>query len=141
MCPVGQDRDRCRVVRGATSRCSLHGRTDAGRAGGTASARIDLHAVRGPLLARASALQNPTLLFVLPPAIRGEPLRFVDVEDLDQYKDDETADRVKQGGWRTLAGLTLNAVFGLWWADPVAALVIVLFLAREGIEALRSEGD
>jgi divalent metal cation (Fe/Co/Zn/Cd) transporter len=30
----------------------------------------------------------------------------------------------------TLAGLALNAVFGLWWADPVAALVIVLFLVR-----------
>jgi divalent metal cation (Fe/Co/Zn/Cd) transporter len=39
----------------------------------------------------------------------------------------------------TLAGLALNAAFGLWWADPVAALVIVVFLAREGIEALRSE--
>lgn len=41
----------------------------------------------------------------------------------------------------TLAGLALNAVFGLWWADPVAALVIVAFLAREGIEALRGEDD
>lgn len=39
----------------------------------------------------------------------------------------------------TLAGLALNSVFGLWWADPVAALVIVVFLAREGIEALRGE--
>lgn len=37
----------------------------------------------------------------------------------------------------TLAGLGLNAVFGWWWADPIAALVIVLFLAREGFEALR----
>jgi divalent metal cation (Fe/Co/Zn/Cd) transporter len=41
----------------------------------------------------------------------------------------------------TLAGLTLNAVFGLWWADPIAALVIVVFLVREGIEALRGEAD
>jgi divalent metal cation (Fe/Co/Zn/Cd) transporter len=41
----------------------------------------------------------------------------------------------------TLAGLALNAVSGLWWADPVAALVIVVFLAREGIEALRGEED
>lgn len=37
----------------------------------------------------------------------------------------------------TLAGLALNAVFGLWWADPVAALGIVVLLVREGIEALR----
>lgn len=41
----------------------------------------------------------------------------------------------------TLAGLALNAFFGLWWADPVAALVIVVFLGREGIEALRGEDD
>lgn len=39
----------------------------------------------------------------------------------------------------TLAGLALNAVFGLWWADPVAALVIVVFLVREGLEAIRGE--
>ena len=41
----------------------------------------------------------------------------------------------------TLAGLALNAVFGLWWADPVAALGIVVLLVREGIEALRGESD
>ena len=41
----------------------------------------------------------------------------------------------------TLAGLGLNAAFGWWWADPVAALGIVLLLVREGIEALRGEDD
>jgi cation diffusion facilitator family transporter len=40
-----------------------------------------------------------------------------------------------------LAGLVLNAVFGLWWADPVAALGIVVLLVREGIEAVRGEDD
>ncbi|OGO55279.1 MAG: hypothetical protein A2V84_02920 [Chloroflexi bacterium RBG_16_70_13] len=35
----------------------------------------------------------------------------------------------------TLAGLALNAVFGLWWADPLAALVIAVFLVREAREA------
>ena len=38
-----------------------------------------------------------------------------------------------------LAGLLLNALFGWWWADPVAALVMVPIIAREGIEALRGE--
>ena len=41
----------------------------------------------------------------------------------------------------TLAGLGLNAIFGWWWADPLAALVIVLFLVREAAEALRGEDD
>jgi divalent metal cation (Fe/Co/Zn/Cd) transporter len=30
-----------------------------------------------------------------------------------------------------LAGLLLNAAAGLWWADPIAALVIVFYAARE----------
>lgn len=39
----------------------------------------------------------------------------------------------------TLAGLALNAAFGLWWADPVAALVIAVFLVREAREAWEGE--
>jgi divalent metal cation (Fe/Co/Zn/Cd) transporter len=38
-----------------------------------------------------------------------------------------------------LAGLGLNALFGLWWADPVAALVMVPIIAREGIGAWRGK--
>ena len=34
-----------------------------------------------------------------------------------------------------LFGLGANALFGWWWADPVAALVMVAFIAREGWEA------
>jgi divalent metal cation (Fe/Co/Zn/Cd) transporter len=38
-----------------------------------------------------------------------------------------------------LGGLLLNATLGWWWADPVAALGIVVFLAREGRETLSAE--
>ena len=38
-----------------------------------------------------------------------------------------------------LAGLILNALFGWWWADPIAALVMVPIIAKEGIEGLRGE--
>lgn len=38
-----------------------------------------------------------------------------------------------------LGGLLLNALFGIWWADPVAALVMVPIIAKEGIEALKGE--
>lgn len=34
-----------------------------------------------------------------------------------------------------LLGLALNSLFGWTWADPIAALVIVVFAVREGIEA------
>ncbi|HWG50189.1 MAG TPA: hypothetical protein VN669_10870, partial [Candidatus Acidoferrales bacterium] len=35
-----------------------------------------------------------------------------------------------------LGGLVLNFLFGWWWADPVAALVMVPIIANEGREAL-----
>jgi divalent metal cation (Fe/Co/Zn/Cd) transporter len=38
-----------------------------------------------------------------------------------------------------LGGLLLNALRGWWWADPVAALIMVPFIAREGLLALRGE--
>jgi divalent metal cation (Fe/Co/Zn/Cd) transporter len=38
-----------------------------------------------------------------------------------------------------LAGLLLNAIFGLWWADPVAALIMAPIIAKEGFEGIRGE--
>jgi cation diffusion facilitator family transporter len=39
----------------------------------------------------------------------------------------------------TLAGVGLNAAFGWSWADPLAALGMTVFIAREGLEAWRGE--
>ncbi len=36
-----------------------------------------------------------------------------------------------------LAGLVLHTAFGWWWADPVAALVMVPIITREGVQGLR----
>ena len=38
-----------------------------------------------------------------------------------------------------LAGLCLNAMFGWWWADPVAALVIAGIALREGFVVWRED--
>jgi len=38
-----------------------------------------------------------------------------------------------------LCGLLLNALFGWWWADPVAGLVMVPIIAREGLESLKGK--
>jgi len=38
-----------------------------------------------------------------------------------------------------LAGLVLNAFFGLWWADPVAGLVMVPIITKEGIEGVQGK--
>ena len=38
-----------------------------------------------------------------------------------------------------LGGLLLNALVGWWWADPLAAIVMVPIIVKEGIEGLRGE--
>jgi len=38
-----------------------------------------------------------------------------------------------------LGGLGLNALFGWWWADPMAGLIMVPIITKEGLEALRGE--
>ena len=39
-----------------------------------------------------------------------------------------------------LSGLLMNVLFGFWWADPIAALVMVPIITKEGIDALRGKG-
>lgn len=38
-----------------------------------------------------------------------------------------------------LLGLLANATMGWWWADPIAAVLMVPWLTREGLEALRGD--
>jgi divalent metal cation (Fe/Co/Zn/Cd) transporter len=38
-----------------------------------------------------------------------------------------------------LVGLAVNSMFGWWWADPVAALVIAVVAVKEGREAWRGD--
>ena len=40
-----------------------------------------------------------------------------------------------------LLGLGLNYLFGFWQADPIAGIIIVVFLFREGWEALNESGE
>jgi divalent metal cation (Fe/Co/Zn/Cd) transporter len=39
-----------------------------------------------------------------------------------------------------LVGLGANALFGWWWADPLAALVIAGLAAVEGVRSWRGQG-
>ena len=38
-----------------------------------------------------------------------------------------------------LAGLLLNALLGWWWADPIAALIMVPIIAKEGIDGIKAK--
>jgi divalent metal cation (Fe/Co/Zn/Cd) transporter len=68
----------------------------------------------------------------------------------------EVADKMKSGALRAeakqtslcaylsfiaLAGVALNAAFGWWWADPVAALAMVPIIVVEGIAGVRGSAD
>jgi divalent metal cation (Fe/Co/Zn/Cd) transporter len=39
-----------------------------------------------------------------------------------------------------LVGLLGNALFGLWWLDPVAALVVAAVALKEGRQTWRGKG-
>lgn len=68
----------------------------------------------------------------------------------------EVADKMQSGALRAeakqtslcaylsiiaLAGVALNAAFGWWWADPVAALAMVPIIVVEGIAGVRARAD
>ena len=38
-----------------------------------------------------------------------------------------------------LIGLLLNAAFGWWWADPIAALVMIPIIAKVGFDGVRAK--
>lgn len=40
-----------------------------------------------------------------------------------------------------LLGLSLNALLGWWWADPLAALVMVVYIVKEGWEAWKESRE
>ncbi|OGO56946.1 MAG: hypothetical protein A2Z32_01100 [Chloroflexi bacterium RBG_16_69_14] len=40
-----------------------------------------------------------------------------------------------------LVGIGANALFGLWWADPLAALAMTIFIGREALEAWHGDDD
>ena len=38
-----------------------------------------------------------------------------------------------------LGGLLLNALAGLWWADPISGLIMVPIIVKEGLGGLRGD--
>jgi divalent metal cation (Fe/Co/Zn/Cd) transporter len=38
-----------------------------------------------------------------------------------------------------LGGLLLNALFGFWWADPVAGIIMAPIIGKEGVDGLQGK--
>ncbi|MCU1339359.1 MAG: integral rane protein [Bryobacterales bacterium] len=86
--------------------------------------------VPGIILAAASVVVMPLLA-------RAKRRVAAHIESAAMNADARQADFCTYLSAILLGGLLLNALFGWWWADPVAALVMVPIIAKEGIDSIR----
>jgi divalent metal cation (Fe/Co/Zn/Cd) transporter len=86
--------------------------------------------VAGILIAVAAVIVMPLLA-------RAKRRVAVELGSRAMHSDSRQADFCAYLSAILLGGLLLNTLFGWWWADPVAALVMVPIIAREGVQGLR----
>jgi len=90
------------------------------------------HSIPGIVLACVS-------LFVMPLLARAKRKVGTALGSSAMHADAKQTDFCAYLSGILLGGLLLNALFGLWWADPVAALVMAPIIAKEGLEGVRGE--
>ena len=78
-------------------------------------------------------------LFVMPVLARRKRIVAAQIKSRALEADSTQTDLCAYLAAITLGGLILNAAFGWWWADPVAALLMTAIIVKEGIAALRGE--
>ena len=78
-------------------------------------------------------------LFIMPILARAKRQVGTELDSRALQADAKQTDICVYLSFILLAGLGLNALFGWWWADPAAALVMVPIIAKEGFAALRGE--
>jgi divalent metal cation (Fe/Co/Zn/Cd) transporter len=80
-----------------------------------------------------------TSLIIMPLLARAKHLSASNLESRAMKADSRQTDLCAYLSAILLGGLALNALLGWWWADPVAGLIMVPIIAREGFEGLRGE--
>jgi divalent metal cation (Fe/Co/Zn/Cd) transporter len=78
-------------------------------------------------------------VFVMPVLARAKRTVAAQLNSRAMHADSRQTDICAYLSAILLVGLVLNAIFGWWWADPVAALVMVPIITKEGLEAFRGE--
>jgi divalent metal cation (Fe/Co/Zn/Cd) transporter len=78
-------------------------------------------------------------LVVMPILARSKRKVAASLNSASMHADSRQTDLCAYLSGILLGGLILNAIFGWWWADPIAALIMVPIIAKEGLEALRGE--
>jgi divalent metal cation (Fe/Co/Zn/Cd) transporter len=89
--------------------------------------------IAGIVIAGASVIVMPLLA-------RAKRRVAVQIGSRAMHADSKQADFCSYLSAILLAGLLLNALFGWWWMDPVAGLLMVPIIAKEGVDGLRAEG-
>jgi divalent metal cation (Fe/Co/Zn/Cd) transporter len=78
-------------------------------------------------------------VIVMPLLARAKRRVAADLGSRALHSDSRQADFCAYLSAILLAGLLLNNLFRWWWADPVAALVMVPIITREGVQGLRGQ--
>jgi divalent metal cation (Fe/Co/Zn/Cd) transporter len=78
-------------------------------------------------------------LILMPILARAKRRSAADLESRAMKADSRQTDLCAYLSAILLGGLVLNALWGWWWADPVAALIMVPIIVWEGLEGLRGE--
>jgi divalent metal cation (Fe/Co/Zn/Cd) transporter len=87
----------------------------------------------------AGIVLSAVSLIVMPLLARAKRRAAVDLGSQALVADSRQTDICAYLSAILLGGLALNALFGWWWSDPVAALIMVPIIAGEGFEAWRGE--
>jgi divalent metal cation (Fe/Co/Zn/Cd) transporter len=80
-------------------------------------------------------------LIVMPLLARAKRRVAAKIDSRALYADSRQTDICAYLSAILLGGLLLNALFGCWWADPVAALCMVPLIFHEGMEAVRGQSS
>jgi divalent metal cation (Fe/Co/Zn/Cd) transporter len=100
---------------------------------------VDLWSKRAPEHSIAGIILACVSLVVMPILSRAKRRVGGDLGSAAMHADAKQTEFCTYLSAILLGGLLLNAVFGLWWADSVAALIMVPIISKEGIEGVQGK--
>jgi divalent metal cation (Fe/Co/Zn/Cd) transporter len=99
----------------------------------------DLLTRSSPRVTYLGIIYAAACVIVMPLLARAKRRAATNLQSYALHADSHQSDICAYLAMILLLGLGLNALFGWWWADPLAALCMVPIILREGIGSLRCE--
>ncbi len=132
------DRDACHRERRDITALRIVGLCFLGLSGYVAYGAIhDLWTRAAPEHSAAGIALACAALVVMPLLSRAKRRVGAALKSAAMHADARQADFCTYLSAILLAGLFLNLAWGWWWADPIAALIMVPIIANEGVAGLR----